>query len=264
MQIVMKKYIYVNYYRDRNPARLAELLRCVNSNLSLPWLDGMIIFLDDPEHATDIEPKAEITFVNIGRRMEFGDAIQHANDNLPPDSVFIILNLDILIEHNTAWPTIDRDFFQTGFPHKAMVCKRHNLAADESLWVEEKSWQKGEFCDAYVMTTPVAPGLLQEDLAFCVGGAPQCDNTMMYLMHKYYHVFSWGERYRVIHIDLARKKTTKGMIINESTDHRPGRRRTEHIYINGYQDWDRLLKEQRQPEYRPTNSTTKIFQRIIQ
>ena len=248
----MKKYIYVNYYRDRDAARQAENLQCVSSNLELPWLDGMIIFVDNAEHASDIPGDDKINFVNITRRMEFRDAIHHANDNLPPNSIFIILNLDIMIENNDAWPDIDRNFFETGYAHKSMVCKRHNLSADGTLWIEEQSWQKGEFADAYVLTTPVASGLLQEDLGFCVGGAPQCDNTMMYLMHKYYHVFSWGERYRIIHIDLARKNKTTGMILNDATDYRPSRRRNQHIDIPAYQDWNRLLAEQRQPIYLPT------------
>jgi hypothetical protein len=249
----MKKYIYVNYYRDSDPARWVENMQCVLSNLDLPWLDGMIIFVDIPEHAADIPRHDKIALVQIDHRMEFRDAIQHANDNLSDHSIFIILNLDIMIENNDDWPTIDRDFFETGYAHKAMVCKRHNLSADGTLWVEEQSWQKGEFCDAYIMTTPIASGLLQEDLGFCVGNAPQCDNTMMYLMHKYYHVFSWGSKYRIIHVDIVKRGQIKsGIIANTSTDYRPSRRKTEHIDINGYQDWNRLLAEQRQPEYRPT------------
>jgi len=257
----MNKYIYINYYSDHDPARRAENLQCVNSNLALPWLDGMIIFLDNPEHRSDITPNHKITFVDIPRRMEFRDAVQHANDQLPPNSIFIILNLDIMIEDNAAWPRIGRDFFQRGFPHKAMVCKRHNLAADGNLWIEEANWQNGDFCDAYVMTTPVAAGLLQEDLAFCVGGAPQCDNTMMYLMHKYYHVFSWGSKYRIIHIDIARKKTIEatGMILNDNTDYRPSRRGTEHLAIPAYQDWDTLLIQQREPIYIRNVSIKEIF-----
>ena len=248
----MKRYIYCNYYSDKDPARREENLRCVAHNLSLPWLTGMVIFLDQEHHKQDIPPDHKITFVTLDRRMEFRDAIQHANDSLPPDSVFMILNLDIMIEDSAAWQHIDRDFFQTGWPHKAMVCKRHNLAADGSLWVEDDSWRKGEFCDAYVMTTPVMPGLLQQDLAFCVGGAPQCDNTMMYLMHLYYHVFSWGSRYRIMHLDLARKPQVTGMILNDATDHRASKRRDQHIDIPAYQDWDRLLAEQKEPLYLPT------------
>lgn len=249
----MKRYIYCNYYSDNDLARREENLRCVKHNLSLPWLTGMIIFLDHVDHSVDLPCNEKITFITIPHRMEFRDAIKHANDALPPDSLFIILNLDIMIEDSAAWQNIDRDFFHTGWPHKAMVCKRHNLAADGSLWIEDASWRKGEFCDAYLMTTPVASDLLQEDLAFCVGNAPQCDNTMMYLMCKYYHVFSWGERYRIMHLDLAkRSKIKSGIITNSATDYRPSRRQNEHIDIPAHQNWNLLLAKQQKPVYLPT------------
>jgi hypothetical protein len=249
----MKKYIYCNYYSDADPGRREENLRCVYHNLSLPWLDGMIVFLDNPDHAQDIKPDSKITFVTRGQRMTFRDAVQHAHDTLEPDSIFIIINLDIMIENNDAWCRIDRDFFQTGWPHKAMVCKRHNIAADGSLWIEDASWRKGDFCDAYVLATPVAPGLLSEDLDFCVGNSPQCDNTMMYLMHRYYHVYSWGELYRIMHLDLVKRQEIKtGVITNSMTDYRASRRRDQHIDISAYQDWHRLLREQHEPSYLPT------------
>lgn len=249
----MKKYIYVNYYSDSDERRREENLRCVNSNLGLSWIDGVIIFLENPDCRKDIADSNKITFVDISKRMEFRDAVEHADCNLPPDSVFIIVNLDIMLEDSEAWHNIDRDFFKIGHPKKAMVCKRHNLASDGSLWIEEYSWRKGEFCDAYVMTTPIDPGLLNEDLGFCVGNAPQCDNTMMHLMSKYYHVFSWGSKYRIMHLDIARRKNTRiGMITNSKTDPRPGLRKTEHIDIPAYQDWDRLLKEAKEPLKLPT------------
>ena len=250
-----KRYIYVNYYSDKDPARRSENLQCLNSNLQLPWLERMIVFIDQPEHVADLPQNELIEIINIPRRMEFRDAVQHANDNLPPDSVFIILNLDIMIKDSEHWHNIDRDFFKTGFPHKALVCKRHNLAADGSLWIEEHSWQKGEFCDAYIMATPLRPGFLDQNLDFCVGGAPQCDNTMMYLMHKFYHVFSWGSRYQIVHVDIVRRKIVNrgmSMVINAATDHRPSKRKNEHINIRAHQDWDTLLREQRCPAYHAT------------
>ena len=249
----MKRYIYVNYYSDRDPARRAENLQCVHGNLQLPWLERMFVFVDQPDHARDLPPDDRIEIIDIPRRMEFRDAVQHANDNLPPDSIFMILNLDIMIQDSENWHNIDRDFFQVGYPHKAMVCKRHNLASDGSLWIEERSWQKGEFCDAYIMTTPLRPGFLDQDLDFCVGNAPQCDNTMMYLMHRFYHVYSWGSRYKIVHVDIVRRDVIRsGVIVNATTDRRPSLRKNEHIDICAYQDWDLLLQEQRCPEYRPT------------
>jgi hypothetical protein len=251
--MLMKRYIYVNYYSDRDPARRIENLQCLTSNLQLLWLERMIVFVDQSEHVADLPQNERIEIINIPRRMEFRDAVQHANDALPPDSIFIILNLDIMIKDSEHWHNIDRDFFKTGYAHKAMVCKRHNLAADGSLWIEERSWERGEYCDAYIMSTPLRKGFLDQDLEFCVGNAPQCDNTMMYLMHRFYHVFSWGSRYQIIHVDIARRKGERGgMILTDATDRRPSLRKKEHIAIRAHQDWDALLREQRCPTYHNT------------
>jgi hypothetical protein len=249
----MKRYIYVNYYSDQDPARRAENLQCLNSNLALPWLEQMFVFVDQPGHEQDLPNHARIQCIPIPRRMEFRDCIDHAQATLEPNSIFIILNLDIQIQDSQHWHRIDQDFFQKGYPRKAMVCKRHNLAADGGLWIEEASWQKGEFCDAYVMTTPLDPGFLAEDLDFCVGNAPQCDNTMMYLMNRYYHVYSWGSRYRIIHVDIVRRHDIpSGVIVNSTTDRRPSQRRDQHIDICAYQDWDQLLLTQQRPAVLPT------------
>ena len=103
------------------------------------------------------------------------------------------------------------------------------------------------------MTTPLRRGFLEQDLDFCVGNAPQCDNTMMYLMHRFYHVYSWGARYKIVHVDIVRRDVIRsGVIVNATTDRRPSLRKNEHIDICAYQDWDLLLQEQRCPEYRPT------------
>ena len=249
----MTRNIYINYFRDRDPHRRAEYLECVTNNLCLPWLTHMWIFLDDPDHAQDLPQDPRIRLVELGRRMEFRDALLHAQANLPAHSIVIILNLDIEIRDSEAWVRIDQDFFAQGYPFKTMVCKRHNIREDGTLWIEEHSWRKGEYCDAYVLQTPLQPGLLDEDLGFCVGGAPQCDNLMMYLMSRHYHVFSWGSRYQIIHRDLARKPDdASGMIVNKATDYRASRRKNEHIDICAYQDWDQLLQQQQRPEYRPT------------
>ena len=249
----MKRHIYINYYRDSDPARHAEYMECINNNLALPWLDTMWVFLDSSEHARDLPHNHKIHTIDLGRRMEFRDVMDHAAKNLDPDNIVIILNLDIEIRDSEAWHRIDRDFFLQGHAHKTMVCKRHNIREDGSLWIEEYSWRKGEYCDAYVLRTPLDPGFLAEDLAFCVGGAPQCDNLMMYLMSRYYHVYSWGSRYQIIHRDLARKPgDVSGMIVNKATDYRASVRRDQHIDICAYQDWEDILAHGLTPQYLPT------------
>ena len=106
----------------------------------------------------------------------------------------------------------------------------------------------GNFCDAWVLKTPFDPGFIKENLWFCVGGAPGCDNVMMYLMNVYYHTFSWGDKYRVFHLDICRKQGETKMITNDATDWRASVRKKEHLSIPAYQDWDRLLETCERPE----------------
>lgn len=249
----MKKYIYINYFSDKNPGRRAEYLTCIRNNLSLDFIDGMIVFLENPAHQADLPANDKISFVEQSRRMEFRDCMEHAQTNLAPGDLVIMLNLDIYLDDSDAWRNIEQEFFDVGYAHKTMVCQRHNVNPDGSLWIEEPNWRKGDFCDAWIMRTPIDERLLQEDINFCVGGAPQCDNLMMFLMSKYYHVFYWGEKYRIFHLDNHRKTDVASqMIFNDATDWRPSQRKLEHIDITAYQDWNRLLVDGEQPLYRPT------------
>jgi hypothetical protein len=249
----MKKYIFLNYFSDKDPARREEYVYCVKQNLACNFIDKVFIFVQNEECKQDLPLSDKIEYLHIANRMEFKDIITYAHENLEPDSIVIILNLDVFIENSSEWANIDRDFFQVGYRNKTLVCKRHNLDENMNTWIEDYSWNKGEFCDAWILKTPIDNRLIQEDLQFCVGGAPQCDNLMMYLMSKYNHVFSWGSKYKIYHYDVCRKQNQKPvMIVNELTDMRPSKRRSEHIDIPANQDWELLLKTHTQPKYLPT------------
>lgn len=248
----MKKYIFINYFSDKNEERKKEYLYCVQKNIEPDFINKVFIFVENPNSKKDIPSNDKIVFIDIPKRMEFADAIHYAAKNLEDDSIIIILNLDIFIENSKEWANLDKEFFEVGYPNKALVCKRHNLDENMNTWIEEYSWNKGEFCDAWIIKTPFNPEFLKEDFNFCVGGAPQCDNTMMYLLSKYNHVFSWGSKYKIYHYDLCRKQTTTEMVLNEATDYRASKRRNEHIDIPAKQNWETLLKTKSQPKYLPT------------
>lgn len=242
----MKTYIFCNYYRDRNPKRTEELLTCIHRNLNLSFVDSIFIYIEHPELTDDItHDKAR--FKLIDRRLEFGDVLSDARF-FEPDSLLIILNCDIFLEDSTAWRNIDSEFFGVGSPKKALVCKRHNIRSDGAVDIEIANWIKGDFCDAWVLRTPLPDDFLQQDFSFCVGGAPQCDNTMMYLMNNFFHVYSWGARYRIFHLDNARMdQRVNGMILSDSTDFRPSSRKAEHLDIPALQPWDFLMMTNTHP-----------------
>lgn len=250
----MKTYLFSNYYRDKNKDRRDELLTCVHTNAHLPFVDHAITFLEDAKHKRDIKFTKKTEFVVLNRRMEFNDVFEYVRKNVPDNSLVIIVNLDIFLEDSPSWANIEQEFFNIGHPEKALVCCRHNLDDNLRVWVEEASWERGEFCDAWVFKTPINPEFYKEDTKFCVGGAPQCDNVMMYLMNKYYHVYSWGSKYRIFHYDIARKRETRSeVIVNDKTDYRPSIRKREHIMISAFQDYDKFLREGIRPQVIPSH-----------
>lgn len=248
----MKKYLFINYFSDKDEERKKEYLFCLQKNLELKFLDKIFIFVEDEECKHDIPKNDKVIFVNITKRMEYRDVIDFANKTLEPNSIFIVSLLDIFIEDSDAWANIDKEFFEIGFPFKAIVCKRHNYNLDGSIWIEDESWRKGEFWDAMVLKTPLNSNFMNEDLNFCIGNSPQGDNTMMYLLSKYYHTYSWGAKYKIFHVDNCRKTTGSQMILNPSTDYRAAVRKQEHLDIPAFQNWEHLLKTGIEPKYLPT------------
>lgn len=240
--------IYINYYSDSNLERRKEYLECLRKNQALDFVERIIVFLENQEDRNDIVNSRKCEFINLGRRLEFRDVIDHASRALPAGTVIIILNLDIYLDDSSEWRNIDQNFFQQGTAPKALVAKRHNLDHNYVPTKEEKWWQVGNFCDAWVLKTPFNPEFVKEDFWFCVGGAPGCDNVMMFLMNAYYHTFSWGDKYRVFHLDICRKQGETKMITNDATDWRASTRKKEHLSIPAYQDWERLLETDQRPE----------------
>lgn len=248
----MKKYLFCNYYSDSNPNRKDELLTCLNTNVMNPVLDRIFVFYENNDCA-DIEPDNKITLIKVSKRLEFVDVFNYVRKYIEDDAVIIIANLDTFIEASMEWHTIEHNFFNIGYKDKALVCCRYNLDKELEVWFEEKSWRRGEFCDAWVFKTPLKEEFLKEDFNFCIGNAPQCDNTMMYLMDKHYHTYSWGQKYKIYHLDNARKKAKKTkLILNAKTDLRAAQRKTEHVSISAYQDWNTMLRTQTKPQVIPS------------
>ena len=248
----MKKYIYINYFRDSNPERQKEYLHCINHNLGLDFVDAMIVFLEKEEHKSDLPESSKIQYVYHPQRMEFKDVFDHANKNIEPDSVIVILNLDIFLENSEEWKSIDHNFFEAGYADKALVLTRHNIVEYGSNFVDIESdyWLHGNFCDAWVLKTPLKEDFLEEDFEFCVGNAPQCDNLMMGLMSKYYHTFSWGSKYRIYHYDVCRgAKSMQDKLDNfpKAVDYRARDRRSQHMSIPTMQPWEYMLENKIRP-----------------
>ncbi len=241
--------LYVNYYSDSNLERRQEYLTCLKHNQDLEFVDKIFVFLDQFSDSNDITHRNKLEFIDLGRRLEFQDVVEHATKHLPNGTIITIVNLDIYLENSNAWKNIDQEFFQQGTAAKAMVVKRHNISVDGTPVKENKYWTLGSFCDGWTFKLPFDSDFAKEDFKFCVGNAPGCDNVMMYLMNIYYHTFSWGDKYRAFHLDICRKVDGRTRIIStDSTDYRAKQRTDQHLNIPADQDWATLLLTNTRPK----------------
>jgi hypothetical protein len=273
----MKKYILLNYYRDYNEERRREYLFCVKKNLDLNFIDRLIIFIENDDYKNDLNlfnASKKISFIKINKRFEFKDAINYSKKILK-NSVIIIINLDIYLDDSLEWKNIDKIFFIKGHPNKALVCYRHDinkkLLSKNISVMNNKSLIKGDSCDAWVLKTPFDKNFLKQNFNFCVGNAPGCDGLMMSLMNNYYHLYSWGKKYKIFHYDIIRKTVVNktkyniynnSYILNHRADIRPTLRFNEWINVPIKQNWNYFIKSKTKPNFFYPNKNFTILRLI--
>jgi hypothetical protein len=256
------KYIIINYYSDYNSERKKELLYCVQKNLNLSFVNKIIVFFDKLEDIDDLQNLKnynKLVFVDSKKNLSFKNIIDYCQKKLPKNSILIIINLDIFLENNKYWKFIDRDFFKKGYSKKTLVCHRQNLHQKKmsklNIENDKLSIKEGDFADAWVMSTPIDPDFINENLNFTLFGSPGADPLVMGIMAKYYHVFHWGKKYKIYHYDIARKssdlipKHFHLIRINPRTDPSALMRINEAVKIPISQNWKFLLKKKIRPNF---------------
>jgi hypothetical protein len=257
----MKKYIIINYYIDTNSERKREYLFCIQKNLNLDFISGVVIFLEnsaDKKDLVNLRNFNKIILVLTKKRLDFKTAIFYADKYLKK-SIVIILNLDIFLANSSAWRNID-NFFITGYKKKAVICHRHNLfnkKLTKHLQVQEIiSQRQGDFSDAWILQTPFDKNFLKSNFSFSIGNSPGCDGLIMGILTKFYHVYNFSKKCKIYHFDVCRKinKNLKfnkfansSFIVNSSIDLRPLLRVHEWVKIPPNQDWNLLLSNKIQP-----------------
>lgn len=261
----MKKYLITNYYSDQNPERKKELLFCLQKNLDLNFIDNIIIFLEkknDKQDLLNLNNNDKIIYFDLNNsNFTLKKVFIYVEKELPDECIIIITNLDIFLEDNKYWRNINENFFNIGYPHKALVCTRENLYSEKlSEWqveTERKSIKEGDFSDAWVLKKPFNKNFIKENFNFTMLGSPGPDPLLMGLMSKHYHTFSWGSKYKIFHYDVCRKvQKNKSshyyhVHINNRTDVRPLMRADEAVKIPLIQDWEKLLKNKIRPKFIP-------------
>lgn len=237
------------FFRDKNFERYKEYLFCIQKNINSSFIDS-IHFLIDEEDALNEEilKNEKIIVKKIDKRLEFGMALEYARDNFSPKDIVALANLDIFFEHNNAWHEIHNEFFLNDDVPRAMALCRTEYSKEGNTSILDTYWIQGWFADAWIFQVKYLDKFIEEeDLEFCVGLAPNCDDLMFKLMNKHFKLFNWAEKYRIMHYDACRKgDSNERMILTAKVDYRAQKRAIEpngNMHFPAFQNWEEIFEK---------------------
>lgn len=212
------------YYTDPEADRREEIDDCLRRNLGNPAIDRVYCLIEPGTSLpADLASHPKLVSVDVPGRMTYLMAFEFANHTLPEGAVVVIANSDIFLpEDCAAWSRIaepgQRGVFDPLIeqPKPIALClSRHELNSRHEPYRHPKSFI-GNCQDAWVLQTPIRH---TPKMDFPVGNAPTCENRIAWtLAEAGYDTWNWSDKYRIHHLDLARKGGIVKIIYNDHTD----------------------------------------------
>ena len=256
----MKKFLFINYYSDKNSERKKELIYCFQKNLELEFIDKIYTFIEKKEELDDLyklKNKSKIfPIITNKKRITKKDILDYAK-KIKKKFILIAITADIYLANSKNWRNIDKEFFNKSKKNKVIFCSRNSIKKEKlskrQIKFERKSTLKGEYLDAFVFKKPFLESFLRENLNF-VWGSAGGDGLLMGIASKYYDTYYWGDKYKIFHYDVVRKKnesplfTFNSIEITENIEIGSMLRPYEMVRIPKKQNWVKLLKKGKKPK----------------
>lgn len=125
--------------------RKDELSRSVRMNLESPDVSSLHLLNEAPNNQT-LYPGGKLTVYDLGWRSTFLDAIRYANAMLPPNTMFVVSNADIVFAHESV-----RLIARIKDPDVVVALSRHEVHEDGHATLHEDPSLSQ---DAWFMRTP--------------------------------------------------------------------------------------------------------------
>jgi hypothetical protein len=171
----MSKILYINYYRDANPERQAELDKCLELNIKNPQIDKILLLIDNKAHYEFADRYLEsdkIFIMRIGARPTYQDFFNTANKFSRPDDIHIIANTDIFFNETLALiDSVDMD-------GNCIALTRYDVLNMETGGVQFHGNTGSQ--DVWIFKGAIKP---VETANFNLGKRG-CDNRIAYLLEK--------------------------------------------------------------------------------
>lgn len=163
-------------YDCKDELRRGEYDLCIQKNLDNPFVSRAIDFAEKgfENKVSTISPKHEL--VTIDNRLTFAEAVRQSNKLAPPDSLIVLVNLDIFLA--SGWHTVAS--FVPSKSNEVMCLGRHEYVAENQPFAVDPALRKlahAHSQDCWVWRSP----LHIEDAEFCLGTVG-CDNAIAHRM----------------------------------------------------------------------------------
>jgi NAD+ synthase len=227
--------LFQELFVEKNSERAAEYLFCINKNLENPHVNRIFFVINEQEYSDNKEyfdnllkvkfstpSKVQFIFSN-DKRFSFNQMVEFSKIYVEPDRIVMVSNLDIFIPQIDSWGNLYDEFFKSTDKSVCMALARTEYLNDETTWIDEVAWDRGEFADAWIFMSPLKIKSSDFPITIPVGNAPSCDNYMFLLLsNSYDYVFNWADKYKIYHYDICRKpevvRTKRSKIVmNESS-----------------------------------------------
>jgi hypothetical protein len=187
-------HVIGQYYSEKNPLRLNEIIGCLRMNLAHCAV-AKVIDLDESSGSQDHLPRdvlenPKFQFVPLGRRAYFKDFFEWSNANLPPKTPMMLVNSDIFLDpFQYTWPVHEKSHFLWPL-NKPDVAEGVKCVAVHSPTLPDHKFQMDEnrcLPVAYIFgrhEIKVPSAALDPDSTLCPWMKPDCTVDQMIEMRK--------------------------------------------------------------------------------
>lgn len=222
--------IITQYCNTSISGRQYEYDVCVLQNLNNPYVK-MVYLLNEP-HTTvpeHIKKHEKCTIIKTPEWLTYKTAFDFASNTIPHE-ICCLSNLDIFLDHNTNWSTINPAIQNTNI----IFCQSRYEYDGKNTASKDPVLQKLGYCNAQDAWIFKASGLESiEDCDFKIG-LSGCDNAIADRMYKAGFVLVNSPNvYKIMHYDVCRNKTGE----NTMDFHRQEdtmKSKNSHPETNGY------------------------------
>ena len=209
---VQKVNVIIQTYNEPDENRRMELYYCLLQNLENPNIEciyNLYESADDSYLPTPIKSHKKYRGISGYQRLTYRDAFQFSNENLK-GKICALINLDIMLDRD--W---DLTCLQTILSDRVILAQaRHEIDLDTGkIYLDEglKRLFLANSQDAWIYKAPID---LSEtiDINFQLG-LMGCDNAIAdRLKNAGYIIFNMANRFKIIHLDKIRGKTTSNSV----------------------------------------------------